>query len=327
MTDGTPEQSGLPALAEQIAGIPKAFIPATLKALDRLIGGAIDIPAAWLKQQKVKIDTQTDAIRTVESAVATAAAAEAAADPEVVKRATSVLLRKTYRRQINREAVGAETIRELCDGVENTDPSGPAAEEPDDEWLNVFERYAEEASTERMQKLWGRVLAGEIRNRGSYSMRTLRFLSEFSQQDALAFAQLCQNVFADCVPKALVIPEDGSDIRHLLSLQAADLIDGIDGLGLQLSLKFDDNGFCYFREDNLILLLSGDPGNTISVSSYTLTPIGKELINLLDRDRRSSARNVARAIRTPQIKAAHLAISTGPNELFPIEVLWTESDQ
>lgn len=189
----------------------------------------------------------------------------------------------------------------------------------------MFERYAEEASSERMQKLWSRVLAGEIRRKGSFSMRTLRFLSEFSQSDARLFAQFCENVFGECAPISLAKPDEGADIRHLMSLQAADLVDGVDGLGLTLTFKFDENGFASINEGNLMLLLSGDPGTASEANVYTLTPIAIELIKLLDRDARAAARRVATAIRTPLIKKAHLGLRTGPNSVHPIESLWQEA--
>src|SRR4051812_7590487 len=96
------ELPNLPAqIAEAVAGIPKALVPAAVKALDRLIGAAVDIPVAWLAQQKAKIDTQTQAYALVEAAIAKAAASEASADPETVQRAVEVLVRQAYRKQGN----------------------------------------------------------------------------------------------------------------------------------------------------------------------------------------------------------------------------------
>ena len=320
----TSDENLPPTLAGQIAGIPAALVPATLKALDRLIAGAVDVPVAWLAQQKAKIDAQTEAYKAVEAGIAGAAASLAAADPEVVNRAVDVLVRKAYRKQMNREAVGAAAVDELKSCTEPDDATvGIEVPEPDEEWLNVFERYAEEASTERMQKLWGRVLAGELRKRGSFSMRSLRFLSEFSQADAVLFANFCENVFGECVPMSLVKPDADADIRDLLSLKAADLIEGAES-GLQLTLTFDEHGFAWLREGKLLLLFTGAPGEKIVVRSYTLTPIGRELIGLLDRDVRACARKIANAIRTPQIKAAHLAIPSGPHGVIPLELLWND---
>src|SRR5208283_1459027 len=53
--------------------------------------------------------------------------------------------------------------------------------------LNIFERYAEDASSETMRALWARVLAGEIRRPGQFSLRTLRFMSELDATTAKLF--------------------------------------------------------------------------------------------------------------------------------------------
>ena len=217
-----PEQSNLPAqIAEAISGIPKALVPSSIKALDRLVGATVDIPVAWLAQQRAKIDAQTSAYSLVEGAIAKSAAEGAGTNPAIVQRAVDVLVRKAYRTQENREQVGLSAIEDLRSQQNPTPASEAEASDPiatlDDDWLNVFERYAEDASSERMQKLWGRVLAGEIRKPGRYSLRTLRFLSEFSQGDALSFSNFCASAFGDIAPKALVIPGgEAADIRELI---------------------------------------------------------------------------------------------------------------
>jgi hypothetical protein len=111
------------------------------------------------------------------------------------------LLAKEYRQQGNREAVAREFLNDLQQTEELPTQSTEPAPELDDDWLNVFERYAGDASTDRMQRLWGRVLAGEVRRPGRFSIRTLRFLSEFSQQDALLFADFCTSAFGGIAPR------------------------------------------------------------------------------------------------------------------------------
>ena len=189
------DQSNLPAqIAKAVSGIPSALVPSAVKALDRLIGAAVDIPTAWLAQKKTKIEAQTQAYSAVEAAISHTVATEAGADPEIVQQALNVLVRKEYRKQVNRQAVSEAMIEDLRSQSEI--PNEPAPDSIDDDWLNVFERYAEDASTERMQNLWGRVLGGELRDPGKYSMRTLRFLSEFSQVDAQLFAELSLKAFS-----------------------------------------------------------------------------------------------------------------------------------
>lgn len=327
MTDA-PEGHAVPAqIATAIAGIPKALIPASLKALDRLIGATVDIPAAWLAQHKAKIDAQTQAYAAVEAAIAKAAAAEAGADPQIIERAVEVLVRQSYRKQKNKEAVSAAMIEDLRSTAE-PDVGAPneAAPSIDDDWLNVFERYAEDASTERMQQLWARVLAGEIRTPGKFSMRTLRFLSEFSQADALTFASFCDSAFGDTAPDKLVKPEGLKDIRQLIYLESAGLIQGASGLGLSRTVTFNQTGNAFLREGSLLLMLSGTPGTSFQEGIVALTPLGQELISLLPgRDARAAARRVALTMKRAEIKSAYIAVLVG-DRASPIEVLWQEQE-
>lgn len=324
------DQTNLPAqIAEAINGIPKSFVPSSIKALDRLVGATVDIPVAWLAQQKAKIDAQTNAYTVVEGAIARRAADEAGANPLVVDRAVDVLVRKAYRKQGNREQVGLAMIEDLRTQAEP--PLTAAAQTTDtptidDDWLNVFERYAEDASSERMQKLWGRVLAGEVRTHGRYSLRTLRFLSEFSQADALSFSSFCASAFGDIAPAGLVKPSGGDgDIRPLIYMESAGLLQGASGVGLQYRQKFDAAGQSVIMEGPLVVILKGEPNTQFSTAVVSLTPMGQELLALLpDRDARAAARRVAQSIRTPQIKAAYLAGLVGGQATMPMEILWQE---
>lgn len=195
----------------------------------------------------------------------------------------------------------------------------------DDDWLNVFERYAEDASSERMQKLWGRVLAGEIRTPGKYGMRTLRFLSEFSQADALSFSAFCQNYFGDMAPKSLTMPDTIKDIRDFLYMESSGLIQGASGMGLSATKTFDESGHGYIREKSLLIVFKGSPNLTISYGVITLTPLGQELVTLLPgRDARAAARAVATALRQPEIKSCYLAVVNGEGAALNMEVLWQE---
>jgi hypothetical protein len=327
---GTNDSPNLPSpVANTVTGIVNGLVPTSVKALDRLIGAGVELPVAWLAQQKAKIDAQTEAYKLVEASIAKAAAEHAGADHAVVERAVDVLVRKAYRKQINREAVATamvEDLREQSDTQPQND--APPVSELDDDWLNVFERYAEDASSERMQRLWGRVLAGEVRNPGRYSTRTLRFLSEFSQADALLFASFCESSFQDGAPTSLVNPDDTHDMSHLFMLESSGLIHGADGLGLTRRKTFSSNGISYLREENLVILLKGTPGESFETTIIGLTPLGQELVSVIPhRDARAAARRVAHAMRVPEIKSAFLGVVIGSaGNVQPMEVLWQDGE-
>jgi hypothetical protein len=322
------EESNLPAnISSSLSGIPKALLPASIKALDRLIGAGMDIPVAWLAQQKAKIDARTQAFTLVEGAIAKAAASQAGGNEEIVQRAVDVLVCKAYRKQSNREAVATAMLEELSSNPEPSATSNSSSEvtEVDEDWLNVFERYAEDASTDRMQKLWGRVLAGEVRKSGSYAMRTLRFLSEFSQADALLFSDFCNNSFSDFAPKNLVKPTQSSDISALINMEASGLILGASGLGLKKSFTFNAQGRVFLREGDLFVMCVGEPHSNFAIETVILAPLGQELVSLLPgREPRNVAKKVAEAIKVPEIKEAFLGTVNGQMQFVPMDILWQE---
>jgi hypothetical protein len=325
------DESNLPAatssLPAWIADIPKALVPSSVKAFDRLLGAAVDYPVALIKRETAKIEAQTKAFEIVESAIANAAGEVAGADAETVDRALKVLVRKEYRKQSNREGIVARAVEELRGAATEEESSVDSSRTPDDDWLNVFERFAEDASTERMQSLWGRVLAGEIRKPGTFSLRTLRFLSEFSQSDAVIFAQVCECAVGQSILTDLAKPEGTKDIRHLLQLEAAGLITDSGGLGLQNTLTFDSSGHAYLGEGNLALVFRGEPNSQISFKVIGLTPLGLELMLLIPtRDKMAVMRRFAQAARTAQIKAAFIGHQVTPPTINLIEQLWLDAD-
>lgn len=53
--------------------------------------------------------------------------------------------------------------------------------------MNSFMRFAEDASSDRLRDLFGRILAGQIFRPGAFCLTTLRTLSELDQAIATDF--------------------------------------------------------------------------------------------------------------------------------------------
>lgn len=323
------DSSNLPEkFAKAILVVGQAVVPSMIKALDRLVGAAIDVPVAKLQQQKAKIDAQTESYKLIESTIAQTAIAYVDGDSEIAQRAINILVRKEYRKQINREAVASAMVEEMSENAGstsllNTDQPLP---DLDEDWLNVFERYAENTSSELLQRLWGRVLAGEIRKPGTFSPRTLRFLSEISQPDALVFQALAECIFGEILPRDLAIPPDGSDIRDLIELQSSGLIEGVLGGSLNITFTFGEDGYDKIYEGEYILFIKGAPNSQISLPAIKLTALGGEVIGLLTaRNPRDCARNMVNALDRSLIYEASLFSQQRNNKEFEIvEVFWKE---
>ena len=88
------------------------------------------------------------------------------------------------KRQSNIEAVVRQAASEL-EGQEVGD------HEPDHDWTARFFNDVQDVSSEEMQQLWAKVLAGEVERPGSTSLRTLRILKDMDQHVARVFGWFC----------------------------------------------------------------------------------------------------------------------------------------
>ena len=64
-------------------------------------------------------------------------------------------------------------------------------QEPDHDWTARFFNYIQDVSSEEMQFLWAKVLAGEIESPGTVSIRALSILRNLDQATADLFCKLC----------------------------------------------------------------------------------------------------------------------------------------
>lgn len=313
--------------AIEFGGIPTALLLSARKAIGSLVGDVAAIPAAKLKAVRAAIDANSDAKVQVIKAQAQQAVAYIEADDEIGERVAARLVAKEFRRQSNVESIAVAALEDLRSPDDSIQSNAETVPDVDEDWLNVFQRFAEDASSERMQKLWSRVLSGEIRQPGRFSLRTLRFLSEFSQQEALLFSDLCTNAFGEFAPKILIRPPEMTDERHLIHMESAGLISGASGLGQTVSWKNENSHpvNIFITEGNLWLMLVMQANSQHSVPVCSLAPMAQDLIAFLPgRDAKAAARKVANALRAPALTAAFLGTSGSGGAFLPMEILWQE---
>lgn len=103
---------------------------------------------------------------------------------ELVQRAQNRFLFQEMKKQQNIESVIDEAYLELenVESVSNT----PV----DSDWISAFFDSVANVSTEQMQKLWGKLLSGEIQHPGSFSLRTLNVLKNLTQTEAGFFEEI-----------------------------------------------------------------------------------------------------------------------------------------
>lgn len=252
-----------------------------------MIGATIDIPVAYLESFARDIRFKIDAKDTVNKEIATAAARLAAADSELVARAANSLIRKEFRYQKNKEEIVAKAIELLREEANETSQQAGSASQADAlpdldaDWLNVFERYAENASTERLQLQWARILAGEICRPRSFSLKTLRFVSELNSYTANTFEKYTDFVFNTAfIPSSSF--KSGQPLTELYHLQDFGLISGVGGT-VSWALPFEKDTTAILTYCGKSVLLVAPSASSIAIESVLLTTTGKEILVMLRR--------------------------------------------
>ena len=103
---------------------------------------------------------------------------------EIAKRASCRLAFQEITKQQNIEAVVDRAYDELS-GEESAN-SEPVSQD----WMSRFFNSVEDIGDEKMQEIWGHILAGEIRSPNTYTNRTLECLRNITQQEAEVFLRV-----------------------------------------------------------------------------------------------------------------------------------------
>ncbi|WP_137822561.1 DUF2806 domain-containing protein [Pseudomonas sp. D(2018)] len=201
-------------------------------------------------------------------------------DISVVDLAVSAAKSESVKREINvaKAIMYAET--ELSSGAEDS-----VDEDIDGDWIFAWREYAGRVSSEELQALWGKVLAGEVKKPGTYSMRTLEFLKCLSRGEAEVIERVARFVITNAIAKNLedFYKSKGVVFKDFLLLQNLGLIAGVESLGLQMqySSRVSDRYVNYmFAGAKIIIIEDSDASKMISIPAYSVTPLGLEVFRL-----------------------------------------------
>ena len=142
------------------------------------------------KAKQIEVEAKANSMRILADAQSDARKALISQDSPIIGElniADSVSQRIQFqeaKRQANIEAVVRQAAEQLGDTtVEDI--------EPDHDWTARFFNDVQDVSSEEMQSLWTKVLAGEVERSGSTSIRTLGILKGLDQSTALLFQKFC----------------------------------------------------------------------------------------------------------------------------------------
>ena len=194
---------------------------------------------------------------------------------ELHRRAANRWLEEEAQRQANMENILANALSEV------EDSSKP--NEVEDDWIVNFFDKCRIVSDSQMQTLWSRVLAGEANFPGSYSKRTVNFLSDLDKSDAQLFIKLCGFAWNIGYPIPLVFDLDAEfykerdisfvNLKHLDSIGLTNFSD-LAGYKLQ---DVSGKGMVHYYGRLLELNFGSNSVKELPLGSVMFTRIGKEL--------------------------------------------------
>ncbi len=213
--------------------------------------------------------------------------AKAEAEAEVIKAQSEIEVTELHRRAVHRWI--EEEAQRQQNMVEITAKALPQLDEeatPDyveNDWLVNFFDKSRIVSDYEMQNLWSRVLAGEANTPGTYSKRTVNFLSDLDKADAELFAKLSGFgwMIGNVVPlvfdhEAEIYKKHEIDFNSLSHLESIGLIhfNSVTGFLRRTLLK---KFAVHYYGNPLGLEMPKEEGNELEIGMVLLTKIGQEL--------------------------------------------------
>lgn len=231
---------------------------------------------------------------------------------DIVKRTQNRLMAQELRKQNNIEAVTSKTIGLL-------ESEKPVPDEPvDPDWVVRFLNSVEDVSNEQMQEIWARILAGEVKKPGTFSLRTLECIHNLTQKEAEAFQELCKH----CLYKedaCFVLHNSDYQEKHgipfglILKLSECGLVNSGSLLSYNISLPKGRN-YLAMTDDFILITDTESDVEKKSVSVYPLTESGTELAKVVGchmdvNELKEVARVIKQETKIDNVKGYHITNS------------------
>ncbi len=192
-------------IGDLVTGIPSPVRKNALKAFAQLCTAAVDYPMSLISNASAERRAESEArIKLINTSV-DQIAQQMQTDPKYALAAASKFASKIIRERVNVDQVFAGAIADLKSVPHVIDDQVEEVPPISDDWLNAFENEAAQMSSEQMQRLFSKILAGEIRRPSSYSIKTVKLMAQLDNQAAALFSLLCSLSLSIRTPKSGIV--------------------------------------------------------------------------------------------------------------------------
>ena len=194
------------ALGDLVTGIPAPIRKNAVKAFGRLCTAAVEYPVALIEGAISEKRAELRARVTLIDASASQIAKQMQTNPEYARAAATKFAHKIIRERVNVDQVCEIAAADLKSEPLTITHDDKDTESPpiSEDWLNAFESEAAQMSSEQMQRLFGKILAGEIRRPTSYSIKTIKLMAQLDNHAAALFRLLCSLSISVRVPNLCI---------------------------------------------------------------------------------------------------------------------------
>lgn len=198
------------------------------------------------------------------------------------------LMQRTQNRMALQEITRQQNIESVVDkAYDLLENENEVTDEPvDQDWTRRFFNITGDISNSEMQEVWARILSGEIKRPGSFSMRTLETIRNISTEEAQTFQKIIPLILHNgnayfVLSDSDILTKCGSSFADMQTLDDCGLMDSSGTLSLNLSIRKDKPE--YLLSDTLLIAIKGkkEESEKIRIGIHTLTRAGLELFNIL----------------------------------------------
>jgi hypothetical protein len=213
--------------------------------------------------------------------------AKAEAEAEKIKAVAKIeiteLERRALERFVHQESRKQENIESITAKAAEALPHHAKVENLDEDWVAHFFKQCDSVSDKEMQSLWSRLLLGEATNPGTFSKRTVDFISSIDKKDAALFTAFCQFVWVigDATPLVYEV-ENEIYTKHGINFIALKHLDSIGLISFESTSGYLKTGFgkyahAFYYGTRTAIEFGSDANNKIELGKVLFTNIGKEL--------------------------------------------------
>lgn len=189
----------------------------------------------------------------------------------ILKRANIREKYNALRKQINIDSIIVKAYNEFDNEEYITN------QKVDQDWVLNFFNNAGNISDEHIQKIWSKILIGEIKNPNTYTLRTLNILKNMTSFEANLYEKIIPFIFYEKENPFIyndieLLEKYGLEFNELIKLEDCGLI----SLNVGVSINFKDIKN-YIYNKNYVIVINGEK----NLGIYRITESGKQILNLI----------------------------------------------